>query len=166
MVLSLKLEAPLGTSLKALVEGFILTKQTEDKSSSTVEYYRENLKRFIWYAERQGWSDDARLITEWHIREFLGYVGTEMSRWGLKGNGSETSQRKASRTTIYHYFVVLSCFFNWVIQACILKENPMSRIKISKPKHKVITPYSNDDVRRMLAVCDTATTTMSTMPNS
>ncbi len=26
------------------------------------------LKRFLWYAEWQGWPEDARLITEWNIR--------------------------------------------------------------------------------------------------
>jgi hypothetical protein len=66
MVLSLKLEVPLGTSLEVLMEGFVLTKQTEDKSSRMLEYYWGNLKQFTWYTERQGWSDDTRLITEWH----------------------------------------------------------------------------------------------------
>ena len=65
---SIILEAPTGTSLKSLVGGFVLTKQTEGKSPRTVEYYRENLKRFLWYANQQSWSDDIRLITEWQIR--------------------------------------------------------------------------------------------------
>jgi hypothetical protein len=42
----------------------VLTKQTEGKSSRTVEYYRDNLKRLLWYAEKEGWSDDIRLLTE------------------------------------------------------------------------------------------------------
>ena len=33
MVVSIKLEAPLGVFLKSLVNGFVLTKQTEGKSS-------------------------------------------------------------------------------------------------------------------------------------
>ena len=86
-------------SLKSLVKGFVLTKRTEGKSPRTVEYYQENLRRFLWYAEGQGWSDDIRFLTEWQIGEFLGYVGTETHRWGLKGNGSETSQHNAFRFT-------------------------------------------------------------------
>ena len=89
MVTSVNVQAPLGTSLKSLVKGFILTKQTEDKSPRTVEYYQENLNRFLWYAEKGNWPDDARLLNEWHIREFLSYVATETRRWGLKGDGSE-----------------------------------------------------------------------------
>ena len=49
MATATRIVAPLGTSLKPLVSGFILTKQTEGKSPRTVEFYSENLKRFLWY---------------------------------------------------------------------------------------------------------------------
>lgn len=61
--MSTKLEAP-GTSLKSLVQGFVLTKQTEGKSRRTVEYYSKNLKRVLWYADRENWPKDARMINE------------------------------------------------------------------------------------------------------
>ncbi|HEY90400.1 MAG TPA: hypothetical protein G4O07_01080, partial [Dehalococcoidia bacterium] len=92
MVVSLRPETKPGTSLKSLVTGFVLTKQTDGLSPRTVEFYSENLKRFLWYTSKQEWSDDIRTLTEWHIREFLGYVANEKCRWGLEGNGSETSQ--------------------------------------------------------------------------
>lgn len=141
-------------SLKSLVKGFVLIKRTEGKSPRTVEYYEENFRRFLWYTGRQGWSDDIRFLTEWQIREFLSYVGTDTRRWGLEGNGSETSQRNASHSTVHHYFVVLSCFFNWLIQEGFLQENPMVKIKVAKPRPKVITPYSGEEIKRMLTVCD------------
>ena len=67
MVIALRLEATPGTSLKSLVRGFVLTKQTDGKSPRTVEFYAENLKRFLWYAQKQEWSDDIRMLTEWDI---------------------------------------------------------------------------------------------------
>jgi len=57
--------APQGTSLKSLINGFVLTKQTEGKSPRTVEFYAENLKRFLWYTQQKEWPDDIRAITEW-----------------------------------------------------------------------------------------------------
>ena len=153
MVMATKMEVP-GTSLKSLTHGFLITKQTEGKSSETVEYYAGNLRRFLWYAGREGWPDDIRLLTEWHIRAFLGYVGTETGRWGLQGNGSETSQRKASYPTLHHYFTVLACFFNWVTREGFLEENPMARIKVAKVPPRVIEPYAYDEIKRMLAICD------------
>ena len=94
------------------------------------------------------------MLTECHIREFLGYLANERSRWGLEGNGSESSQNKASHTTIHHYFVVLSNFFKWVVNEGFLKENPTNKIKVVKPKNRVIKPYSREEICRMIAVCD------------
>ena len=107
MVTALRLEGRPGTSVKSLVNGFVLTKQTEGKSPRTIEFYSENLKRFLWYSSKQNWSDDIRMVTEWNIREFMSYVATEEHRWGKEGNGSETSIGKASYTTMHHYFVVV-----------------------------------------------------------
>ncbi len=74
MVVAIGQEVEAGRSLKSLVNGFVLTKQTEGKSHRTVEFYSENLKHFMWYASKQGWSDDIRMLGHyWHIREFLGY---------------------------------------------------------------------------------------------
>jgi site-specific recombinase XerD len=154
MVIATRTVAPLGTSLKSLVNGFVLTKQTEGKSPRTVEFYSENLKRFLWYGSRQEWPNYIRMLTEWHIREFLGYVANEKCRWGLEGNGSETSQRKASHTTMHHYFVVLANFFGWVVREGFLPENPTAKIKVARPKVKVIKPYTREEISRMLAVCD------------
>jgi site-specific recombinase XerD len=143
-----------GTSLKSLVTGFVLTKQTEGKSPRTVEFYSENLKRFLWYAHRQEWPDDIRMLTEWHIRAFLSYVANETNRWGLKGNGSEPAQHKVTHTTVHHYSVVLANFFGWVVREGFLPASPTAKIKVAKPKNKVIKPYTNDEIINMLAVCD------------
>jgi site-specific recombinase XerD len=137
-----------------LVAGFVLTKQTDGKSLRTVQFYRDNLKRFLWYTEQQKWSDDVRLLTEWQIREFLGYVANATNRWGLTGNGSETSSRKASHTTVHHYYVTLDCMFTWIVAQGFLKISPTERIKVARPKMKVIQPYTVDEINKMLAVCD------------
>jgi hypothetical protein len=89
----------LGTSLISLSKGFILTQRTDCKSPRTIEYYEGSLKRFLWYADSQKWPDDIRLITEWNVREFFSYCSTSTGRWGLRGNGSESSKPKASFTT-------------------------------------------------------------------
>ncbi len=154
MVTTLRIGATTGTSLKSLATGFVLTKQTEGKSARTVEYYRDNLRRFLWYAEQQDWSDDVRLLTQWHVKQFLGYVGSSTDRWGLNGNGSESSKTVASYSTVRHYFVVLTCFLRWIVSEGFLSENPIANVHVSKPKPKVITPYSADEINKMLEVCD------------
>ena len=101
MMTSIKSQTSLGTSLKSLVKGFVLTKRTDCESENTVDYYEGILTRFLWYANQNGWPDDARLITQWHIREILSYISTQTNRWGLSGNGSESSKRRAEHTTVH-----------------------------------------------------------------
>jgi len=146
MTVNLKPEAPPGTSLKSLVSGFVLTQRTDGKSPRTVEYYEGNLYRFLWYAEQENWPDDVRLITEWHIREFLVYIATEIYRWGLKGNGSESSQRQASQSTVHHYYAVLRVFFNWCVKEGFLHESPLAKVKVADPKPKIIQPYTSQEI--------------------
>jgi len=154
MVVSIKLEAPPGTSLSSLAKGYVLTHQTEGSSPHTVKYYEGTLNRFLWYAHREGWPDDARLLNEWQIREFLGYVATEVNRWDKKGNGSESSSYRASARTVHHYYSALRAFFNWVVKEGFLVESPVAKVKVAKPKDKVIRPYSTEQIKKMLVICD------------
>jgi len=116
-----------------------------------VTYYKGILGRFLWYAERQSWPDDPRFLNEWHIREFLGYVGGEVNRWGIAGNGSESSSRKAAPRTIHHYHRALQAFFNWAVREGFLAESPVAKVKVAKPKRKVVRPYSSGQIRDLLS---------------
>ena len=154
MVVSIRSQAPISTSVKSIVKGFVLTQQTDCKSPRTIEYYESNLKRFLWFADQQEWPDEARLITEWHIREFLGYVSREGNRWGLEGNGSESSRPKATYCTVHHYYCVLKTFFNWCVREGYITETPLAKIKLKNPKLNVVQPYSNKDIMKLIDVCD------------
>jgi site-specific recombinase XerD len=154
MVVSIRSQVPVSTSVQSLTKGYILTQRTDCKSPRTIEYYESNLRRFLWYAEQQEWPDDVRLITEWYIREFLGYVSGEGSRWGLQGNGSESSRAKATYCTVHHYYCVLKAFFNWCVREGFMNESPLAKIKLKNPRLNVVQPFSNKDILRLIEVCD------------
>ena len=154
MVVFERLQVPVSTSLKSLVKGFVLTQRTDCKSPRTTEYYESNLRRFLWYTEQQQWPDGVCMITEWHIREFLAYTGGEGNRWGLSGNGSESSRPKATYCTVHHYYCVLKAFFNWCVREGFVSENPLAKIKLKAPRLKAVQPYSNQDILRLIEVCD------------
>jgi len=59
-----------------------------------------------------------------------------------------------SQATLHHYFVVLANFFNWVVREGLIGENPTAKMKVAKPKAKVIKPYTSEEISRMIAVCD------------
>ena len=155
MVVSFLPQDSLGTSLVSLTKGFVQTQKTDCKSPRTIEYYEGSLKRFLWYVDQEKLPDDARLITQWNIREFLAYVSGETNRWGLSGNGSETSRNRASYSTVHHYYCVLKAFFNWCVREDYLQISPLDKIKLANPKLNVIQPYTPQEIERMLTVCET-----------
>jgi site-specific recombinase XerD len=154
MVASVTSQVLATASVKSLIKGFVLTQRTDCKSPRTIEYYENNLRRFLWYAEQEQWPDDACMITEWHIREFLAYTGNAGNRWGLSGNGAESSRPKASYCTVHHYYSVLKAFFNWCVRQGFVSENPLAKIKLRAPRLSVVQPYSSQDILRLIEVCD------------
>jgi site-specific recombinase XerD len=154
MVVPIKPQAPVSVSLSSLVKGFILTQRTDCKSPKTIEYYDGILRRFLWYANQHKWPDDVRLITEWYIREFLAYVSSEINRWGMNGNGSESSRKKATYSTVHHYYCVLKAFFNWCIREDCILESPLVKIKLANPRLNVVRPYTTPEILKLLNVCD------------
>ena len=140
-------------SLSTLVQGFVLTLKTEEKAVSTVEFLRGNLRRFLWYTNQKGWLDDVQAIDAWRVREFLGYAATVRNRWGLTGNGSE-SCRQPSATGGWRYYRTLRRLFNWAIAEGLMEESPLANIKIKPPKEKPVEPYTQEELRKLVSVCD------------
>jgi site-specific recombinase XerD len=154
MVINFLQSNSIGTSLVSLVKGFILSQRSDCRSPDTIAFYDGCLKRFLWWVEQNKVSDDARLLTEWQVREFLAYVSGETHRWGKEGNGANSSKPRATYNTVHHYYRVLRAFFNWCIKENFLTESPVVKIKMANPKLGVIQPYSNDEIIKILSVCE------------
>jgi hypothetical protein len=115
MVVNFLQNNSIGTSLVSLVKGFILSQRSDCRSPATIKFYDGCLRRFLWWTGQNNIPDDARLLNEWQIREFLSYVSGETHRWGREGNGSESSTPRATYNTVHHYYRVLKTFFNWMV---------------------------------------------------
>lgn len=140
-------------NLPQLVEGFILTLTAEGKSPKTISFYGGNLRRFLWYVKVHGFPENAQELTVQHIREFLAYVRGAEHRWGLSGNGSESSARKVSYATLWHYYVSLRRFFQWAQDEGFMRNSPMTNVKLKRPAKKVIEPYTQEELKALLKVC-------------
>jgi site-specific recombinase XerD len=136
-----------------MVQGFIFSLVAEGKAPSAVDYYRANLRRFLWYAKEHDWPQDPRQIDPWRIREFLAYAGTAPNRWGTQGNGSENC-REPSKTGGWRYYRTLRRFFRWAVAEGLLEDNPLSNIKVVPPKDQPVEPYTAEEMRRLVAVCE------------
>ena len=56
--------------------------------------------------------------------------------------------------TIRHNYRALTAFFIWVVREDFLPQSPLAKIKITKPKRRVINSYTPAQIERMLTVCD------------
>ncbi|MBA7614989.1 Tyrosine recombinase XerC [subsurface metagenome] len=142
-----------GISLESLVHYYLLAHQTEWGSRHTAAYYDGILNRLLWHSQKERWPREAGLVTEWHIRAFLEYVRGTAPRWGLSGNGSESSRRRASPRTVHHYYAALRALFNWAKREGHLRQSPMLGVRVPQPKAPVILPFSPAQVKAMLAIC-------------
>ena len=140
-------------SLSTVVKGFLFTQSAEGRTQATIDYYAGNFKRFIWYAQNHGWPDDIRLIDAWKMREFLAYAGTASNRWGATGNGSENC-RMPSKTAGWRYYRTLRALFKWAVAERIIDVNPMANVKVLAPKQQPVDPYSLQELKQLIAVCD------------
>jgi site-specific recombinase XerD len=68
-------------SLQELVADFYLAKQVSGKSQKTLDFYKQNLSRSLWWFSTQLVELELSQITPHTIRSLLAYVQTVPDRW-------------------------------------------------------------------------------------
>lgn len=137
------------TSLKSLVQGYILNYRTEGKSPKTISIAEMILGKFIWYCDQNNFPDVNQLSVI-HIRQFLSYLANTKHRWN---STSPIARRPVSKTTVNVYFRTLRPFFNWLQREDIIKDNPFIYLKTPKTDKKVIQALTPIEVERLFKVC-------------
>jgi len=138
------------TSLKLLVQGYILNCQCEGKSPVTITTYEEHLRRFLSYCRQHDFPDEPQKIDIYHIRSFLWYVANEPVRWG---GTSSSSRRPAGQSTVNHYYRVLNTFLGWLTREGLIVDNPLVHLKTPKIEQKVIQAFSPKEIQKLLSDC-------------
>ena len=124
--------SPSLTELSAL---YLLRCEVEGKSAQTVRAYRESLNRFA----RAVTVADAAAVTPEDVYRYLG---------GFSHLSLETRHR---------YFREVRCFFNWLVDARHLQDNPFRGIKNVRLPQRIVEPFSPADIAQLMAGCDSAT---------
>ena len=126
-----------GLKLKKQIDEFLLAKQVEGKSQDTLDFYRDNLGRFLWWLKHTNIRLDLKSIDVNTIRSFLAYVQTATNRWGI---GSKSSEHKASMSTVDAYWRTLQSLYTWLVRENVIdiKNNPIKRIPRPRVLQKVV----------------------------
>ena len=137
-------------TLSQLVSHFLHSRR--GCSSRTLEYYQSCLDGLLFFARMSDWPEDPSQITREHIRNFTNYLTSEPHRWA--GDGRRSTFRKASPGTVHHYLRVAKTLFTWAHDEEYLPDNPMGHLRLPRPQYKDVAPYTDEEVRAMLDVCE------------
>jgi site-specific recombinase XerD len=116
-------------TLTKCIEGYMLSLYARRLSERTIESYETILRRF---SEFLGKSITMADITPDHVRGFLASI-------------------KASNKTLLNYYITLSALWTWGTAEEIVPKNIIRGIEAPKPEKREIQPFSEDQVKDMLA---------------
>lgn len=138
--------------LQDLVEGFLFSVQADGRAPQTHEYYDKLLRHLLHYAKTQNWPERIDLLDAKHFRQFLFWVSSRSLEY-TAGNGSRRSV-KGKPSTAWRYYKALRRLCNWSVEEGLLEESPLKGIHFKPPPSPLIQPYSIEELKRFLAVCE------------
>ena len=138
--------------LHNLVDGFLFSLQAEGKAPRTHEYYSKLLRHFLDYAKDRGWNDGAQSLDAQRVREFLSWTASRTYEHSA-GNGTRLV-RQAKPTSAWPYFRALKRLFNWAVEEGFLEVSPLAKIHFKPPAAPQVEPYTQEELKRLLVVCD------------
>ncbi len=146
-------------TLSQSIEGFLLEKQAQHLSPHTVADYTNAFRKFQAYLgdpERSGpqlrggaESKDVPFasITADQIRSFLGDLSTPRAPSGV----AKRPVKGLSNKTILNIHTALSALWTWAVAEGIVTQHLLRQIPRPKPEKRAITPFSEEDMKTLLA---------------
>ncbi len=127
--------------LTSLIELYLTSCRIEGKSLNTIRSYRESLGIFLRAVDQESLPQDVASFTTAHVYLFLGCVADT-------GVSPVTQWRRQRETRT---------FFSWLLRHDFIPSNPFAKVKNIKVPQKIIQPFSQDDILRLLACCNPST---------
>jgi integrase/recombinase XerD len=141
------------TGLRALLDTYQVQARTEGKSPNTLRVYTTALSILQRFLERKGFPVDVTEIGPEELREFIGYL--QNTRAFMEHPFTGPQKKGLTGHTINCYLRAVRAFWSWLLAEEFIEVNPFDRIMIPKPPKKVITPFSEEQVRALLNTIDT-----------
>jgi len=138
--------------LRDAVDGFLFSLRAEGRADRTIEYYNDLLGCFLRYIEGNRVPANIQAVDARQLRQFLSWVGSRTVEHHA-GNGSHLA-RKAKSSTAWPYYKALRRFFNWLVEEGLIKLSPVSAIHFKAPPPPAIEPFTTEELKKLLAVCD------------
>lgn len=133
------------SELKRYAEGWLLSCEIGQHSSSTMANRRLYLKNLFWFFDHVGISCCDVL----ELRRFFAYVTNGYKEPGGRwGNPRETNPVKSSTVATYHRHI--GTFFRWIVAEGALSVSPMARIPSPVDRPDTVEPFTSAQVKALL----------------
>lgn len=116
---------------------FLVYCKVEGFSPHTITNYQNILPSFISFLQKKKEIHRAVDITTQHVYAYL-----------------LTFKDRVGACSYYDYFKMIKRFLSWLVEQEIIAESPAAKIKSPKIPKTVITPFTQDDIKKLLLICD------------
>jgi len=139
--------------LDNLIESYRLHAKIEGKSPKTIIIYTTALTIFKNFLEQDGLPTDVTQIRQQELRRFILYLqGTKAYR---EHPFTRPQQNGLTGHTINCYLRAIRAFWSWLVSEEIILMNPFDKVRIPKPPKKIIVPFTEEQIKSLVAVIDT-----------
>lgn len=116
------------------VESFFARCAARGLAEGTTTFYRQRLRRFLDFCQRQAPEAGPADVTAPMLRAFL-----------------QAERQRTSPAGAHHARATLSAFFAHLEREGLLTENPIPKVERVKAPHKLVRPLAEEEMERLLA---------------
>jgi integrase/recombinase XerD len=136
-----------------MLDTYQIQAKTEGKSPHTIRIYTTAITVLERFLERKGYPLDVTRIGPEEIREFINYL--QNTRAFMEHPFTGPQKKGLTGHTVNCYLRALRAFWSWLEAEEFIDINPFNKIIIPKPPKKIMTPFSEEQIRTLLSVIDT-----------
>ncbi|MDP9264506.1 MAG: tyrosine-type recombinase/integrase [Chloroflexota bacterium] len=133
-----------GDPLGKMVDRYLLSGRAAGLAPTTSRWYDLLLHGYL------TWDGAPRAVAGFDAPSVVAFLAWLRDRVGPRG-------RRVSAETLHAHYRVLRAFATWLAHEGHTKSNVLAGLRAPRRERKVVTPLSDDDVRRLLRVCPNGT---------
>jgi len=138
-----------------LVREFEVRNSCLNRSPKTISWYSNNLRLFVEFLRRNGYSLSIRDISAREVKEFILYLRQKNRYDGHPLTPTQTG--KLSPQTIRAHVETLKAFFAWLHREGHVESNALEHLEFPKVPRKLKEVLTKEEVDRLLASFDRRT---------
>lgn len=151
-------------NLDYVIDDFMIYCQQKDLRPKTIASYEATLRLFSRYLQDNCNIVNVKDITEKLCKEYITFTKERGKYTFIQDNNTafinhptrrEDYNKKISITTVNNYLRNMKVFFSYCVEARIIKENPMSKMRQLKNNRKPKGQITDQEFKRLLQNMDT-----------